>query len=148
MEANGYDLLLTGNYRTAYYFTGSLTAAEAPVIFAIASNGDSLLVTSSKHAAVAGEVRELETYSIRRTIEQPWRDAAALLEQAVALFPFETPHRWVRKRNAFLNSFRDEEGRDDASPFTVLGDKLCGDPGVWNALAAFVAEHRAAFGLE
>ncbi len=101
MEANGYDLLLTGNYRTAYYFTGSLTAAEAPVIFAIASNGDSLLVTPSKHAAVAGEVRELETYSIRRTIEQPWRDAAALLDDwlvrrqsasSIAVERAATPH--------------------------------------------------------
>lgn len=75
-------------------------------------------------------------------------DAAAFLEQAVALFPFAAPHRSVRKRNAFLNSFRDEDGRDDDSPFTVLGDKLCGDPKVWKALAAFVKKHRAAFGLE
>lgn len=74
-------------------------------------------------------------------------DAAALLAQAVALFPFKTPHRWVRKRNAFLNSFRDEDGRDDASPFTVLGDRLCGDPKVWKALATFVKKHRDAFGL-
>jgi Xaa-Pro dipeptidase len=66
MEEDRLDLFVTGNYRTVYYLTGSLTAHETPVAFALWSDGQSAVITP-------------ETYSIDRVIDKPTHDAANLL---------------------------------------------------------------------
>ncbi len=66
MEKDRLDLFVTSNYRTIYYLTGSLTAAETPVAFALWSDGQSAVITP-------------ETYSIDRVIDKPAHDAANLL---------------------------------------------------------------------
>ena len=72
-------------------------------------------------------------------------DAARTLAQAVALFPFESPHMHVKKRNEFLDSFLDEDDEPVDSPFEPLTGKLCGEQSVWEKLKKYVAEHSAAF---
>ena len=74
-------------------------------------------------------------------------DAASTLERAVALFPFKDPHRHVRKRNRFLDSFKDADGVALNSPFEPLASALCGNAEVWRCLAGFVEKHAASFGL-
>ena len=78
LERHNYSHFITANYRTIYYLTGSLAAPESPVAFALKADGTSLLVTSSKADALATTVIPLETYSIERVIDHPWRDAAQL----------------------------------------------------------------------
>src|SRR5260370_6613776 len=74
MEAGRLDVFLTANFRTIYYLTGSLSAAEAPAVFAIWQDGRSVLVTSSHEAALADDVILLEIYSVDRVIDQAVRD--------------------------------------------------------------------------
>ena len=83
MEANRWDLFLTGNYRTAYYFSGVLGPAEQPAIFALWQDGAGFAITPASGDAGSLEVIPLETYSIHRTITHPWHDAAALLRKAL-----------------------------------------------------------------
>lgn len=80
MQSNRWDLFLTANYRTVYYLTGSLSPPETPAIFLLSHNGASVLVTSEKGEAAAGDVIPLETYSIARSITHPAHDAARLLQ--------------------------------------------------------------------
>ena len=77
------DRFFTSNYRTVYYLTGSLVAADSPVAFALEADGKSLLVTSAKHEAVADRVIPVETYSIERVVDHAWHDAEALFFDAV-----------------------------------------------------------------
>jgi hypothetical protein len=72
-------------------------------------------------------------------------DAAAVLETAVALFPFDSPHQHVRKRNEFMDGFKDEDGDAVNSPFESLTDKLCGNKEVWEKLRQYVQENASAF---
>jgi hypothetical protein len=73
-------------------------------------------------------------------------EAAATLEMAVALFPFAQPHRYVGKRNKFLDRFKDEEGDTDNSPFDPLTDLLCGNKTVWRQLRRYVAKNLKSLG--
>src|ERR1035437_10273678 len=66
MEEDRLDLFVTGNYRTVYYLTGSLTSPETPAAFALWSDGQSAVINP-------------ETYSIDRVIDKPGHDAANLL---------------------------------------------------------------------
>ncbi len=66
MEEDRLDLFITGNYRTIYYLTGSLTNPETPAAFALWADGRNALLTP-------------ETYSIDRVIDKPAHDAANLL---------------------------------------------------------------------
>jgi Xaa-Pro dipeptidase len=78
------DLFVTGNYRTVYYFTGVLNAAESPALFALRHDGTSVLVSPAKSSC--GAVTEnvpVETYSIARTITRPVHDATALFQSAL-----------------------------------------------------------------
>ncbi len=68
-------------------------------------------------------------------------DAAKTLEEAVKLFPFESPHEYVKKRNTFLDSFLDENDEPVNSPFEPLTKKLCGNKAVWEKLKKYVAAH-------
>ena len=67
------------------------------------------------------------------------------LESAVALFPFDSPHLHVKKRNEFMDSFKDEEGDPVNSPFERLTDKLCGNKSVWENLKLYVKDNASAF---
>jgi hypothetical protein len=68
-------------------------------------------------------------------------DAASRLEQAVTLFPFPNPHRAVRKRNAFMDRFKDEEGEAKNSPFEPLTNVLCGNKMVWRRLDKYIRKN-------
>jgi len=70
-------------------------------------------------------------------------DAAAALEQAVALFPFEHPERDADARNHFLDSLGDDEFED--SEFSKLSDRVCGDKTIWIRMDEYVARHRNDF---
>ncbi len=83
MAAAGLDRFVTSNYRSIYYLTGNLVAAESPAAFALESDGKSLLVTSSKEEAVADKVIPVETYSIDRAVDHAWHDAEALFFDAL-----------------------------------------------------------------
>ena len=88
------DLLITGNYRTVYYFTGVLNAAEAPALFALRQDGTSVLVSAAKsESGAATEMLPVETYSIARAITHPAHDAVALFKTALAARAGESPAR-------------------------------------------------------
>ncbi|MEZ5398135.1 MAG: M24 family metallopeptidase [Bryobacteraceae bacterium] len=77
MVASGWPVYVTRNYRTTYYFTGTLTPAESPVAFVAWADGRFELVTA-------------ETYSPDRCVTQPFADlnrklAALLPEEAVVV---------------------------------------------------------------
>ncbi len=91
MERAGWDSFLTANYRTVYYFTGALTAAETPAFFALTRDAGSMLITASEADAAADHRIALETYSIRRTLTHPWRDTADLLRDYLVNHPNWAP---------------------------------------------------------
>jgi hypothetical protein len=70
-------------------------------------------------------------------------EAAQALEEAVALFPFDSPHKFVKERNAFLDRFRNDDDQARESPFEPLTDRLCGNKTVWQKLEAYAALHAA-----
>lgn len=92
---------ITTNYRTVYYLTGNLVAAETPVAFALMSDGSSLLVTPNKADALATTVIPFDTYAIDRVIDHPWRDAAQIFNDTIG----NTDRPAVEKSgtNAFFN---------------------------------------------
>lgn len=73
-------------------------------------------------------------------------DAAKTLGAAVALFPFEAPHKYEKKRNKFLDSFLDEDDEPVNSPFEPLTKKINGNKTVWEKLKKYVAAHSGDFG--
>jgi Xaa-Pro aminopeptidase len=76
LESNRCDLFVTTNFRTVYYFTGMLVAADTPVIFAAWHNGATALVAPAEREAAADEIVTFETYSIDRSITMPAHDAS------------------------------------------------------------------------
>jgi len=84
MRGQRWDAFLAADYRTAYYFTGSLSPTETPVVFLLSRDSGSILVTSAKTAAAADRVVFLETYAIDRVLTHPWSDAARLLKEELA----------------------------------------------------------------
>jgi len=66
-------------------------------------------------------------------------EAAAALEQAVALFPFEHPEHNAEARCAFMSSLEED------SLFEQLSDKVCGDDSIWKCMDEYVAVHQDAF---
>jgi hypothetical protein len=72
-------------------------------------------------------------------------DAAQALEQAVALFPFDSPHKHGAMRNEFLDTFIDEDDEPVNSPFESLTQELCGNKSVLEKLKKYVAAHSADF---
>src|SRR5690349_9472448 len=77
------DLFVTGDVRTIYYLTGSFAAEGSPAIFMLRHDGTSLLVTPVNAEALVSEIRNVETYSIQRTITQPLHDAARIFADAL-----------------------------------------------------------------
>lgn len=68
MEERRWDLFLTGNFRTVYYFSGVLKPPDSPVALLLHGDG-------------SHEVLEAETYSIQRVIDDPVGDLARRLDE-------------------------------------------------------------------
>ncbi|MGI8978860.1 MAG: DMP19 family protein [Pirellulaceae bacterium] len=69
-------------------------------------------------------------------------DEAELLADAVRMFPFADPHKFLRRRNEFLNRF---QGQDD-SPFWTYDHAFCESSNeVERLLERYVRKHAAAF---
>jgi hypothetical protein len=66
-------------------------------------------------------------------------DAAARLQKAVAMFPFESPHLDQQQRVKFMESL------DEEHEFFQLGDEVCGDKNIWSALEAYSKKNAAFF---
>ncbi len=86
MEENRWDLFLTANYRTVYYFSGLLGPAEVPTVFAIDKSGRSFVISCVTGDAAADETLALETYSTARVLDNLPADASRLLKDALPRF--------------------------------------------------------------
>src|SRR5262245_38849472 len=76
MAASRWDAFASGDFRTAYYFTGAFCVADTAVRFVLWHDGRSALCSTAKTAHCCDEVVEVETYSIQRCITQPFHDAS------------------------------------------------------------------------
>jgi Xaa-Pro aminopeptidase len=79
MQTSHWDVFASGDFRTAYYFTGALCAADTPVLFLLWQDGRTALVSTAKAALYCDELAQVETYSIQRCITQPFQDASLQL---------------------------------------------------------------------
>jgi Xaa-Pro aminopeptidase len=79
MEKERWDLFLTSDYRTVYYFSGLLGNREFPTLFLQRSDGHTALIANSQGSGCCNEQVLLETYSTQRSIETPGDDASKLL---------------------------------------------------------------------
>src|SRR5258706_6307952 len=79
MAKEQWDLFLTSDYRTVYYFTGLLGAKEFPTLFVQSSDGRTSLIANTQGSDSCDEQVLLETYSVQRSIETPADDASMLL---------------------------------------------------------------------
>jgi len=84
MAGNRWDLFASGDYRTAYYFTGALCPADTPVLFLLWQDGRSSLVSTAKTALCCEELVSVETYSIQRCITRPMHEAGAQLSELIS----------------------------------------------------------------
>ena len=84
MTGNRWDLFASGDYRTAYYFTGALCSADTPVLFLLWQDGRTSLISTAKTSLYCYELVDVETYSIRRSITRPMYDASALLRDLIS----------------------------------------------------------------
>ena len=66
-------------------------------------------------------------------------DAAARLEKAVSMFPFEQPHLHQQQRVKFMESL------DEEHEFFRLGEEVCGDKTIWSAMEEYVKKNAAFF---
>jgi Xaa-Pro aminopeptidase len=83
MAERGWDLFITANYRTVYYFTGLLGNADGPCVFALFADDRSFVMTAAAAQTCLSERIALESYSIERSITEPVRDAAEALDAAL-----------------------------------------------------------------
>jgi len=81
MELYNWDLFLTGDYRTVFYFSGARSSSTSPALFLLWRDGQSALITDVSTALASDELILLETYSIERCINFPFQDAARLLDE-------------------------------------------------------------------
>ena len=81
METEQWDLFMTSDYRTVYYFTGLLGSKDFPTLFLQSSDGKTCLVANTKGTGFCNEQVLLETYSVERSIDTPAHDAARLLKE-------------------------------------------------------------------
>jgi len=86
MEKEQWDLFMTSDYRTVYYFTGLLGSKDFPTLFLQGSDGKTCLIASTKGPGVCDEQVLLETYSVERSIDRPAHDAARLLKELLKSF--------------------------------------------------------------
>ena len=79
MDERGWQLFVTANYRTVYYLSGILGAADTPASLLLTADGRCTVISGGnapEHAA--DEMIALETYSITRSLNDLAGDAAAL----------------------------------------------------------------------
>lgn len=81
MEKEQWDLFMTSDYRTVYYFTGLLGSKDFPTLFLQSSDGKTCLVANTQGTGFCDEQVSLETYSVERSIDMPAHDAARLLKE-------------------------------------------------------------------
>ncbi len=81
MAIEHWDLFVTSDYRTVYYFTGLLASPDFPSIFVQRSDGRTCLISALSQPALCDTMLTLESYSIQRCIDTPGHDAARLLDQ-------------------------------------------------------------------
>ncbi len=84
MEGNRWDLFVSGDYRTASYFTGAICASDTPVLFLLWQDGRTSLISTAKAALCCDELVQVETYSIQRCITRPMHDASTLLRDLLS----------------------------------------------------------------
>ena len=72
------------------------------------------------------------------------QEAAAALEQAVAMFPFPASGSDATARNQFFASFKDID-EFEHSEFNQLSDRVCGDETIWKLMDEYVAKHNKDF---
>jgi Xaa-Pro dipeptidase len=88
IEAAGWDLFLAGNPRTVYYLSGSYSAEDLPAAFLLWRDGSSVLFSTSTAQAFADRQVTIESYSLDRSITEPFHDAARLLAPELGRKPF------------------------------------------------------------
>lgn len=71
MEEHRWDIFVTGDYRTAYYLSGTLATADTPIAFLLHADG--------RHQALTAE-----TYSIEQVIDRPVEDLAGKLNDVLS----------------------------------------------------------------
>ena len=81
MLEKGWDTCLLVDTRNIYYFEGILLPRGHPVLLWIDLECRPLLVTDSESTPAQAEVIGFETYSPRKVLDHPWRDALALLKE-------------------------------------------------------------------
>jgi Xaa-Pro aminopeptidase len=86
MEKDRWDLFMTSDYRTVYYFSGLLGSKEFPTLFLQASDGRTCLVANTQGQSFCDQQVLLETYSVNRSIDLPAHDAAGLLKDLLKSF--------------------------------------------------------------
>jgi Xaa-Pro dipeptidase len=87
MAEQRFDLFVTANYRTVYYFTGQLTTADAPCAFLAWSDGRTALIAPSIDVALADEKRQVAVYTPERAIALPHQDANVLVNDLLTTRP-------------------------------------------------------------
>jgi Xaa-Pro dipeptidase len=80
MEKEQWDIFMTSDYRTVYYFTGMLGSKDFPTLFVQDCEGKTFLIANTKGTGSCGEQVLLETYSVERSIDTPAHDAARILK--------------------------------------------------------------------
>jgi Xaa-Pro aminopeptidase len=84
MELRGWDLFVTANYRTVYYLSGILGAADVPAVLLLRAGGRCTVISGANrpdHAA--DELIGLETYSITRCVDDLAGDAAENMHEVL-----------------------------------------------------------------
>ncbi len=88
MERERLALVVLANPKTIYYFSGALTDASVPQIFALAASGKSLLITNQQPKQAAADRVDLYT---GYTIERPFNRTTMVEEVVSLLRPAITP---------------------------------------------------------
>ena len=112
MQRNSWDLLVTSNYRTVYYFTGQLVAADAPCAFFQWNDGRTALIAPAVDRATANQLLTVAVYSAERGVPLPHQDAASLVLDLASSRP---ARRVAIDRTSVLSPCLDGLRGEDAS---------------------------------
>jgi Xaa-Pro aminopeptidase len=75
LQDKGWDAFVLVDTRNVYYVEGVLVPKGHPVLLWIGMQDNPLLVTDSTSTPAQAEVVTFESYSPRRVLDQPWREA-------------------------------------------------------------------------
>jgi len=79
MDRRGWDLFVSSNYRTVYYFTGQLLAPDAPCAFLAWKGGGTALVAPQVDRAFVKSTEVVLAYEPTRGVPLPHHDASAVV---------------------------------------------------------------------